>query len=475
MKIAFVSQPIDSVLPPYQNSVGACTYGSACALARSHEVVVYGSTAGNGQLSNLVLRNVKFRFVQSAATDSLLCKVRGRISQAVRLQPVSTSPLYFPNYGAKVAQELSKEHFDVIHIQHSGQFAPVIRKFNPKAKIVLHLHAEWFSQSKREQLLQRVHALDLLTTVSDYVSERVRLLLPALEKPCVTHYNGFDPLEFALEKGYDAPSQRRELRIMFAGGISPHKGIHVLFDAFKLVAAKFPTAQLCLVGPAGTYPLEENFDVTERQLLAELAPFYNRNLSFARKLLSPSSVVVPDYISELKARLPADLADKVLFPGKITREALIEHFYDTDLFVFPSLFAEGFGLPPVEAMAAGTAVVGTRSGAIVETIEDGLTGLLVEKNNPKALAEAIMQLLDNAGMREKMGRAGRSRAFQHFTWDHVTAKMASTYEQLVRREPIQTTRVTAEMDPSLVNLRSSLASTGTSSNSIRTDEKSPPE
>ena len=42
LKIAFVNQPIDTILPPYQSSIGACTYGAACSLARSSEVIVYG-------------------------------------------------------------------------------------------------------------------------------------------------------------------------------------------------------------------------------------------------------------------------------------------------------------------------------------------------------------------------------------------------------------------------------------------------
>ena len=217
---------------------------------------------------------------------------------------------------------------------------------------------------------------------------------------------------------------------MFAGGISPHKGVHVLLDAFKLVAAELPDARLILSGPEGTYPFEETFDATDLRTRKQLAPFYTSEVSFARRLLSPGDAVMPNYITQLRERIPANLVEKVAFLGRIPRDKLVEHFYDSDLFVFPSLFAEGFGLPPIEAMAAGTPVIGSRSGAIVETIEDGVTGLLVEKNDPQGLARAMLQLLDSAAMREKMGRAGRRRACQHFTWDCVTAKMADSYERL---------------------------------------------
>jgi glycosyltransferase involved in cell wall biosynthesis len=432
MKVAFVSQAIDSVLPPFQNSVGACTYGSACAMAKTSEVIVYGLKETNDGHSALTQRGVKFRFIPSAATDELIYRARTKLSRAVKLQPVSTSPLLYPNYGLQVARDLSKEKFDVIHIQHSSQYIPIIRKLNPEAKIVLHLHAEWFSQCKPAQLLRRLKGLDMLTTVSDYATDQVSRLLPNLALPCITHYNGFDPAEFSRERDYAAVARHRERRILFAGGVSPHKGIHILVDAFKLVAAQAPDVRLNLSGPQGTYPIEETFDaINDKTLIEELAPFYTKSgASFVRKLLAPGSAITRDYIAQLKAKLPSELMSKVVFLGKIPRVNLIDYYYDTDLFVFPSLFAEGFGLPPVEAMAAGAPVIGTRSGAIVETIQHGVTGLLVEKNDPRALADAMLTLLGNASLREQMGRAGRRRALEDFTWDHVTEKMCSSYEAL---------------------------------------------
>jgi glycosyltransferase involved in cell wall biosynthesis len=436
MKVAFVSQAIDSILPPYQNSVGACTYGAASAMAKSNDVVAYGLKDSNDGPSDLTQRNVKFRFVASSRTDNLIFRARTKLSRAVKLQPVSTSPLLYPNYGLHVARALSQENFDVIHIQHSSQYIPVIRKYNPKAKIVLQLQAEWFAQCRPEQLLRRLEGLDLLTGASDHIAEQVRRILPGFQKPCVTHYDGFDPSEFSRDRDYAAVSQHSQKTILFAGGVSPHKGVHILVEAFKLVAAQLPGVKLNLSGPPGTYPVEETFDeVRDRALIQELAPFYKKeDLSFAQKLMSPATAIVPDYIAQLKAMLPPQLADNVSFLGKIPRDRLIDHYYDTDLFVFPSLFTEGFGLPPVEAMAGGAPVVGTRSGAIVETVQHQKTGLLVEKNDPKVLAEAMLTLLTNPSMREEMGRSGRQRALQHFTWDRVTEKMSRSYEALCSGE-----------------------------------------
>jgi hypothetical protein len=63
MKIAFVGQPIDTILPPYQSSVGACTFGAACSLSKSCEVVVYGTRNRHKNFpANFLEQNVHYRF-----------------------------------------------------------------------------------------------------------------------------------------------------------------------------------------------------------------------------------------------------------------------------------------------------------------------------------------------------------------------------------------------------------------------------
>jgi glycosyltransferase involved in cell wall biosynthesis len=81
-------------------------------------------------------------------------------------------------------------------------------------------------------------------------------------------------------------------------------------------------------------------------------------------------------------------------------------------------------------MAAGTPVVATRSGGILETITDHETGFLVERNDSHALAEAILKLLENDALRESMGRAARRRALEHFHWERIVAAMHDRYQSL---------------------------------------------
>ncbi len=434
LKIAFVNQPFDTIIPPFQNSVGACTYGVLPYLGRSCDIVVYGIEDFNRDRETAAFGGkVSFRFFPSTPADRLLHSLRIKSSKLVQFSaPLSTSSWFFPAFGRQVAMDLSKQQCDVIHVQHSSQYIPIIREFNPQAKIVLHLHAEWFSQSRFEVLRRRLQSVDLLTCVSNYVAEKTKRNFPAIADRCETTYNGIEPKEFSREKDYESARRRKEKRILFAGAVSPQKGPHVLLDAFNLVAGRCPDVRLDFVGSLDNYPLEESFDLADRQLIKSVAPFYARDrFELLKTKLSLASQDAGTYQSYLKKRLPPEIAGKVSFHGHVgVRQDLIDWYYDADVLAFPPIWDEGFGLPPVEAMASGTPVVATRSGAVLETVDDGVTGLWVDKNDSKALAEALLRLLQDDDLREKMGREARHRMLEHFTWQKVAERMFIRYAAL---------------------------------------------
>jgi glycosyltransferase involved in cell wall biosynthesis len=88
---------------------------------------------------------------------------------------------------------------------------------------------------------------------------------------------------------------------------------------------------------------------------------------------------------------------------------------------------EGFGLTAVEAMAQARPVVGTRVDGLVEVVEDGVTGLLVPPENPKALAEATLSLLSDPDRLIQMGQAGRKRTVEHFSLEKMLAGYETVY------------------------------------------------
>jgi glycosyltransferase involved in cell wall biosynthesis len=436
MKIAFVSQPIDTLVPPNQNSVGSCTLGAARKLARYADVLIYGLKDNHGNSAAPTLENgIKFRFLPSTLRDRMLLDAQNKYSKLFhRHTPISTSSWLFPDYGRQVAVDLRHEGCDVIHIQNCSQYAPIIRALNPKAKIVLHLHAEWFSQIDPAVIATRLKAVDLLTTVGDYITQKTRRAFPVIAHRCATTYNGVDVQEFPREADYSAGRKRKVKRILYCGAVSPHKGVHVLFDAFALVAREYPDVHLDIVGPLGNFPIEENFDLKDLETIRMVAPFYaTRHWSLMKSILNPGSSRKSAYLTYLETKLTPDVARKISVLGMIPRHELLDRYYSSDVFASPPIWDEGFGLPPIEAMAAGLPVVASRSGTVEETVVPGSTGFLVEKNNVGELARALLLLLRDDARREAMGRAGRRRVLKHFTWSRVAAGMYTRYEQLCNR------------------------------------------
>jgi glycosyltransferase involved in cell wall biosynthesis len=433
MKVAFVNQAIDTIIPPGQNSVGACTYGVANILAKSCDVVVYGAKSNNQAQGNEVsAHGVKYKFFTTARSDRWLLDAWTKYSKlAPSAPPMSTSSLLYPSFAKQVAMDLQREACDIVHIQHCSQCVPIIREYNPRAKIVLHLHAEWFSQGDSRVFDRRLKDVDLVTAVSGYVAEKTRRDFPATADRCEVIYNGIDAREFVHEKDY-AVSPDKPKRILYAGAISPHRGLHVLLEAFKIVVKRYPNVRLDLVGPEGNYALQDTFDIRDGALRKSVAPYYAfKPMSFLKAKFFPSSLNRATYRSYLESMMPAEVAEKTTFHGWVRHRAqLIEHYYAGDIFVLPSICNDSFGIPVVEAMAAGSPVVASRSGGVVETVKDRDTGFIVEKNDPEQLAYTLVRLLEDDELREKMGRAGRERALARFTWDMVAETMLPRYRSL---------------------------------------------
>jgi L-malate glycosyltransferase len=100
-----------------------------------------------------------------------------------------------------------------------------------------------------------------------------------------------------------------------------------------------------------------------------------------------------------------------------------------DIFVMSSV-TEGLGTSILDAMACGKPVVGTTAGGIPEVVADGETGLLVPPREPRAMADAIIQLLSDGALRERMGAAGLARVRQCFSAETMVKKTLDVYERL---------------------------------------------
>lgn len=113
------------------------------------------------------------------------------------------------------------------------------------------------------------------------------------------------------------------------------------------------------------------------------------------------------------------LQDRVIFAGYVNDEELEAYYGVCDLFVMAGRwtpnFVEGFGLVYIEAGIRGKAVIGTHVGGIPEAIMDNKTGFVIEPENPKALADKILLLLNNDILRNQMGNFARNHVKENFS------------------------------------------------------------
>jgi glycosyltransferase involved in cell wall biosynthesis len=137
------------------------------------------------------------------------------------------------------------------------------------------------------------------------------------------------------------------------------------------------------------------------------------------------------YIAHLRQRIGPSLASRVTFTDFIPNQELVPHFQHSDIFVFPSILAEAFGRPIVEAMAVEVPVIATRIGGMVELVDHGKTGLLIKPNDVNALTDALLFLLKNEPIRKEMGKRGRKRAQEMFSWEQVVESLQQRYWQLL--------------------------------------------
>ena len=112
--------------------------------------------------------------------------------------------------------------------------------------------------------------------------------------------------------------------------------------------------------------------------------------------------------------LDRGLAENVNYAGRRYGEEKERYLKDSDVFVFPT-FNDCFPLVLLEAMQYSLPVITTREGGIPDIVIDGQTGILVEKNDPEGLADAIASLIEDPELARRMGYAGRKRLEENFT------------------------------------------------------------
>jgi len=137
----------------------------------------------------------------------------------------------------------------------------------------------------------------------------------------------------------------------------------------------------------------------------------------------------PDNVARKRARALGCEA-RIRFTGRIPVEKLLDCYRRAAIVVIPSLY-EGFGLPAAEAMACGAPVVATRAGALPELLQRGQGGLLVPRDDAKALAQGIRTLLDDPQQRAAMSGRARQNIVEAYSWPHIASKTEKVYREVI--------------------------------------------
>ncbi|NLY74016.1 MAG: glycosyltransferase family 4 protein [Firmicutes bacterium] len=181
--------------------------------------------------------------------------------------------------------------------------------------------------------------------------------------------------------------------ILYVGGLNPRKNVAELIYAYSKIRRLLPEGQsLVILGPEGRHR-------SKLQLLGEAL-----NLT----------------------------AEELIFPGFIDTSELPYFYNGADLFVYPSLY-EGFGLPPIEAMACGIPVITSDVSSMPEVVGDA--AVKVNPYDTLALAEAILKVLTVDSLRLELSAKGLRHSAK-YTWNKIANQVLQVYQELISYSPV---------------------------------------
>jgi len=203
------------------------------------------------------------------------------------------------------------------------------------------------------------------------------------EVPCAASDFFREPVKEGELAKFRQNFQLPEKFILAVGTLEPRKNFGTLIKSFVLIKAKYPDYKLVIVGKKGWK------------------------------------------YSHIEEKLKEfNLEKDVMFPGYLEPEDLKKIYACATVFVFPSLY-EGFGIPPLEAMACGCPVVSSNVASLPEVIGDA--GILIDPKNARKIADSITSLIENPQIRTMLIERGLRRS-EKFTWQKSAAAALKVFE-----------------------------------------------
>ena len=317
----------------------------------------------------------------------------------VRLLPPPTPLVRVP---IALAYELRRRPVDVLHVQYTAPPfcpAPVVTTIHDLA--FEHL-PETFTRRGKAQLRLTVRrtarrAAHILT-VSEYSRQDIsKTYCIAPDKITVTH-NGCEGQFTSFGAAHETEAIKQKFGItkdylLAVGSLQPRKNLVRLLRAYAKLREQQPDFQLQLV-------------LVGRQLW-----------------------LYQEILREIKQQ---SFADDVIVTNYVNDEDLPALYRSAVALVYPSLF-EGFGLPPLEAMACGTPVITSNTSSLPEVV--GQAALLIDPYDEAAIAQAIWQIVRDSSLRQRLRQAGIEQA-KLFTWQATAEKTLAVYRAIAHAKPL---------------------------------------
>ena len=299
----------------------------------------------------------------------------------------------------KINKYCKEENIDILVMHHGGLNCNIIycllKKYNPNIKFIRYMHACYDkysfgnSTNKLKNLIVKVQ-MQKAINCSDcivYISEASKKSFNSkfkINTREVVIYNGIENKFFKNQK--ERNEKNNTINIIFIGRLVKVKGVNLLIDAFEKTSRIIENITLTIVG-----------DGVERENLEEQV----------KKI---------------------DIADKVNFAGR--QNNIIEWLDKSDIFVYPSIWEEGFGISVVEAMSRGCIPITFNRGALSEIIDNGNSGFIVNDVNSNSLAEKIQFLCNYEDKKDIMKNAKENS--KKYTIENTINYLENEYYNLMK-------------------------------------------
>jgi glycosyltransferase involved in cell wall biosynthesis len=318
--------------------------------------------------------------------------------------PLQNPETTFANY-LEMQKVINAHEVDLIHVPHTF-WRPLITRV--PYVITVHDLLDYMYRARTNNGMRRMmhsyftrqvmHHAARIFAVSNFTKRDVGRFFNVKPEKIEVVYNALDE---NFLRGHSTADEQAIIRgryqvdspfLLYAGRISPHKNVARIIEAFSALKGE--------LAKEGAYP-------------------------------DLKLIVIGDEVSKnpdiRRAVIRSGVQHDVRFLGYVSIDVLRIFFDMAKVFVFPSLY-EGFGLPPLEAMAHGTPVVASNVTALPEVV--GNAALMVNPENVFEISRALLRVLTDQSLRERMKAAGLVQA-QRFSWDASVRRMLQLYGEVV--------------------------------------------